>query len=34
MAFPGLSMLDSPFGHKRNPGLGGWIDRERTYNLS
>ena len=34
MAFPGLSMVDSPYGHGRDPGRDGGINRERTYDQS
>jgi hypothetical protein len=34
MAFPGLSMLDSRYGHGRDPGRNGGIKRERTYDQS
>jgi hypothetical protein len=34
MAFPGLSMLDSPHGHGHNLGRDGGINGERTYDQS
>jgi hypothetical protein len=34
MAFPGLSMVDSPYGHGRDPGRDGGINTERTYDKS
>jgi hypothetical protein len=34
MAFRGLSMVASPYGHGRDPGRDGDINGERTYDQS